>query len=339
MLAKKSLERPLKDSLVLPALQHYFKVHPRERTVDVEHVHVTIDGEAAILDLPLYGFVKPNGQAVELVLTLPLVSADASAALEAAAVASAQISDHSAASASMLTAGPRGSKLSRESDDFSENGSESGSTSFTGSASRKVRRGSQSRPDFVPPKARSRKSSFVDSWTPTLFAEIASATKGQGLLQVKNASKVLSRAVTATKIDPSEAALVRKVFRVLDEGKKGKLDAKDIESWVHHFGAVPGAVLHECGVLGRSEWTVDEFKAICLHAVQHFGGDKFNLMVRGVEETKAESMATRVLYWHTLAIRIDRWCIVAFTSLYTLALVILHLYRDWGRAFVDDAEG
>ena len=116
---------------------------------------------------------------------------------------------------------------------------------------------------------------------------------------------------------------------MLDETKKGALGAGEIEAWVHHFGAVPGKVLHECGVLGRTQWSVDEFKAICQHTIKQFGADKFALMVRAVEETKAESLNTRTLYWHTLAIKFDRWCFYLFNATYTLAVIGLHLYRDW----------
>ena len=55
--------------------------------------------------------------------------------------------------------------------------------------------------------------------------------------------------------------------------------------------------------------------------------------VRSLEETKANNLETRTLYWHTLAINIDHWCLLIFSTLYTLALIALHLYRDQGRTF------
>ena len=47
------------------------------------------------------------------------------------------------------------------------------------------------------------------------------------------------------------------------------------------FGTVSGGVLHECGVLGRSRWSMQEFSAICQRTVAKFGYDNFNTMVRG----------------------------------------------------------
>lgn len=77
----------------------------------------------------------------------------------------------------------------------------------------------------------------------------------------------------------------------------------------------------------HSRWTVDEFKAICQRTISLHGHAKFSLMVTGLGETQATRRAEKQMYYHTLAIRIDRACMLAFTALYTLTLVALHAWR------------
>ena len=105
---------------------------------------------------------------------------------------------------------------------------------------------------------------------------------------------------------------------------------KEIELWVHHFGGLPGSVLDECGVHDRSNWKVDEFTSICQHIIREKGAERFTLMARGLEESLQGRRAEREIYWHELALRVDRASVWIFNVAYTLIWVILLIAQETG---------
>ena len=136
--------------------------------------------------------------------------------------------------------------------------------------------------------------------------------------------------VTATNMDPIDAALVRKVFCMLDEEKRGFLGDKEIELWIHHFGGLTGSVLDACGVREHSKWRVDDFKSICQHVIREKGADRFGLMARGLDESIQGSLAENEMYWHELALRVDRASMWLFFGMYTLIIITLYALRELG---------
>lgn len=244
-LTRKWLGKSLKDAIVVPALQHFYSIYPDEKAVDVDNVHVEVDFQPVLLDQPAGSFAKPTGtEPPWIILTLPLVSADTSADLEAIASAAKKAARAKKGVGFSEAAGPEAGSAAGESlndsfktdDGCSVDTSNAMSTSDAAAAANEASFGRRRRfsdivgPRIEGPMRRRHSMTSADALARVgpVFAELAgsSINAGQQLLQVRNASKALSRNITATQIDPTEAALVRKAFSMLDESKKGHLDAR-----------------------------------------------------------------------------------------------------------------
>ena len=150
------------------------------------------------------------------------------------------------------------------------------------------------------------------------------------MVGVRDNTKSLARLVTATKMDPIAAGLVRRVFRALDKDKKGYLNEVEIEMWIHHFGGLRGDVLDACGVRDHKKWQVDEFREICRHVIEQKGHEPFGVMAKGLEDSIKGRVDEIEIYYHMLALRIDQWSKYLFFGGYTICVVVLFAARAWG---------
>ena len=350
-IGRRLLVRPLKQAIILPALSEYYRQHPNEPAVDLGYVHISVNESEINLDTrgqdPAASFVQGPDVPILVTITLPVMSLAAVRDLEAAAAAaqaaekavtqSAAANGGEAPTGALPVAAPeivgpgssfiaalrrrrRGSAELHspvKANTLSEHG-EDDRTSNAGSTDGRLNKRSS-------PPIRRRSFEFSAEDMPS-FAALAG--KSAALLAVRDSTKSLARLVTATKMDPVDAALVRKVFRMLDEEKRGFLGEDQIETWVNHFGGLPGNVLDACGVRDHKKWQVDEFKSICQHVIGEQGKDKFQAMLRGVEDSIQGRLAEHEMYWHALALKVDyesRWI---FNVGYTACWFGLWMMRD-----------
>ena len=337
-LNKRMLDQPLKSVLVMPALDEYFKQNPNEPPVELGYVHVKVDGVEVNLEIlePASTFatreLEAGGgtdelEAIQVEITLPLVDKTVQQELEAAAtaVAAATAAKSAATSLDDDILGPQmvGPVRQRRRPSLLH-AFKSAAAAHEAELASIAASGQDASP--VPVK---RRRSFVESFEEMpSFSAIANG--GQQLLALRDSAKSLARMVTATKMDPIDAALVRKVYRVLDETKQGFLGDKEIELWVHHFGGLSGSVLDACGVREHRKWQVDDFKSICQHVIGEKGADRFGQMARGLEESIQGRNAENEMYFHELALRVDRWSLWGFFGTYTFIIGTLYALREWG---------
>ena len=350
-LNKRMLGKPLKTGLVMPALDEYFRQHPDQPPVELGYVCVKVNSTEVNLEIlePASTFVTREAgsgdaaaaaeqSAIHVQIILPLINKEVLEGLEAAAAAAAAAATAApleAESQALQLVGPRAaqdvgvaSTAASQREDADEetlnwpDPTEPGTILYSAHAS------PAAAPTAVPTR-RERRSSLISSNED--MPSFASITNGrQQLLALRDSTKALARMVTATKMDPIDASLVRNVYRMLDDEKRGFLDEKQIELWVHHFGGLPGSVLDACGVQQYSKWGVDDFKSICQQVIREKGADRFGLMARGLEESILGRQAENEMYWHEMALRVDRASLWLFNGSYTLIIVALYVLREWG---------
>jgi hypothetical protein len=137
----------------------------------------------------------------------------------------------------------------------------------------------------------------------------------------------LAEQVTATDLDPVQAALVRKAFRLLDSMSAllGVLGPKEMMYFAHHMGKLPSSLQHtdanEDGL-----WSIEEFSRLCLELIKIHGDDKFRVLVEGLLESYAHKCQLHEVYWHGWALWMDYVCGFSLTTLYTIALAVLLSY-------------
>ena len=327
--SKKLLAKPLKQAIVVPSLNEYYRQNPSEPAVDLGLLHVAVNDREVNLDLQesaaSFVVLQPGKEPepVKVVLTLPLISSEARDSLEAAAAAAA---------ASRGEGGPApeivGPQQERDSTPQRPALLRRRSSSGLAPASTSSRDEETSAEDEALRRKRSltrRRSFDVNMEELPSFALISKEMVG-----VRDNTKSLARLVTATKMDPISAGLVRRVFRALDKEKKGYLNEIDIEMWIHHFGALPGNVLHQCGVTDHKKWQVDEFREICRHVIEQKGHADFGVMANGLEASIKGRVDEIEIYYHMLALKIDQWSKYLFFSGYTICIFVLFMAREWG---------
>ena len=134
----------------------------------------------------------------------------------------------------------------------------------------------------------------------------------------------LAEAVTATELDPVQAALVRKAFRLLDSMSSmvGEIGPSQMEYFAHHFGRLPKE-LQETDENQDGLWSIGEFSQLCLRLIKIYGDEKFRVLVEGLLESYAHKMKLHRVYWEGWALWMDYISLFTLPTLYTIALAVL----------------
>lgn len=135
----------------------------------------------------------------------------------------------------------------------------------------------------------------------------------------------LAQQVTATELDPVQAALVRKAFRLLDSmsALMGVLGPEQMQYFAHHMGKLPTGLLLRADDNEDGLWSIEEFSQLCVELIKMHGNDKFRILVEGLLESYAHKRQLHEVYWHGWALWLDYVMGISLTTLYSLALAVL----------------
>ena len=137
-------------------------------------------------------------------------------------------------------------------------------------------------------------------------------------------AEALAEQITATDLDPVQAALVRKAFRLLDSMSSmvGEIGPSQMEYFAHHFGRLP-TELQETDENRDGNWSIEEFSTLCLGLIKLHGNDKFRMLVEGLLESYAHKMKLHSVYWEGWSLWVDYVSLILLTSAYTISLWIV----------------
>lgn len=136
----------------------------------------------------------------------------------------------------------------------------------------------------------------------------------------------LAQHVTATELDPVQAALVRKAFRLLDSMSSmvGEIGPRQMQYFAHHVGRLPRELQAEDDTM----WKIEEFSQLCLRLIDMHGDEKFRVLVEGLFDSYAHKLKLHAVYWEGWAMWTDFVSIFTLYTLYSIALLVLWHYKD-----------
>jgi len=151
-------------------------------------------------------------------------------------------------------------------------------------------------------------------------AEDADANKGAFV----NAED-LAENITAMELDPVQASLVRKAFRLLDSmsARLGVLGPAQLEYFAHHMGRLPKDLASAHDENHDGLWSIEEFSTLCVALIKLHGDEKFKVLVEGLLESYEHRGRLFQVYWEGWALFWDFMCICILIPSYTLALFVL----------------
>ena len=139
-------------------------------------------------------------------------------------------------------------------------------------------------------------------------------------------SEELAAQVTAVELDPVQAALVRKAFRLLDSmsSSLGVLGPDQMRYFANHVGRLPKTKAGvEKAARNEEDWHIEEFSELCLALIKNVGDEKFRVLVEGLLESYEYKEKLHKIYWEGWALWWDYVCFTLLTLSYTVALVTL----------------
>ena len=139
-------------------------------------------------------------------------------------------------------------------------------------------------------------------------------------------SEELAAQVTAVELDPVQAALVRKAFRLLDSmsSSLGVLGPNQMRYFANHVGRLPKTKAGvEKAARNEEDWHIEEFSELCLALIKNVGDEKFRVLVEGLLESYEYKEKLHKIYWEGWALWWDYVCFTLLTLSYTVALVTL----------------
>ena len=126
-------------------------------------------------------------------------------------------------------------------------------------------------------------------------------------------------------LDPVQASLVRKAFRLLDSmsARLGVLGPAQLEYFAHHMGRLPKDLASAHDENHDGLWSIEEFSTLCVALIKLHGDEKFKVLVEGLLESYEHRGRLFQVYWEGWALFWDFMCICILIPSYTLALFVL----------------
>lgn len=142
--------------------------------------------------------------------------------------------------------------------------------------------------------------------------------------------------MVTTSLDPVQGALVRQAFRLLDARRAFVLGPEELDVFYQHMGHVePKPRPDNAPRPLDAAWTIEDFSHLCLAAVAKHGEARFDVLLKGLIETRTDAAMQHKIMWQRAALRVDIWSQRILPLAYAVCLIVL--FSAKGRLRVDAA--